>query len=123
MKKFTPKYIQQLKFLSRFNFTIKYRPNSINVRLNVLNKKLKYVLKDVENNKFRVREKLFIDLNYFDLESFSNDRLFNINSKSFTINAIIEEGAPLVIYTLENNLKDREENNESLNIYINDLIN
>ena len=88
-----------------------------------MNKKLKYVLKDVENNKFRVREKLFIDLNYFDLESFSNDRLFNINSKSFTINAIIEEGAPLVIYTLENNLKDREENNESLNIYINDLIN
>lgn len=60
--------------------------------------------------------------NYFDLESFNNYKLFDTNGKSFIINAIIKEGARLIIYTLENNLESKEENNKGLNIYTNDLI-
>ena len=71
----------------------------------------------------KVRKKPLINPNYFNLESFSDNKLFDTNRESFIINIIIKEGILLMIYTLENNLKNRNENNKELGIYINNLIN
>ena len=83
---------------------------------------MEYVPRDIKNNKLKVREKFFINLNCFNLKSFSDDKLFDTDRESFTINAIINDGAPLIIYTLENNLENRDEDDEGLGIYTDNLV-
>ena len=87
-----------------------------------MSRKPEYVFRDIENNRLKVYKKLLINLNYFNLESFSDDRLFDTDGESFIINAIINKGTPLIIYILKNSLKNKDENDKRLGIYINNLV-
>lgn len=72
----------------------------------------------MENNRLKVKQKLLIDFNYFNKDSFND--LIDINGEFFIINIINNKGEPLVIYTLEDSVG--EDNNKGLGIYINDLV-
>lgn len=64
-KQLTPRHMRWSQFLSRFNFTIQYRPGSLQVRPDALSRKPEDIPKDEADERLLARNKVLLDQNIF----------------------------------------------------------
>lgn len=125
-KKLTPRHMRWSEFLSRFNFTIKYRPGSTNVRPDALSRKPEHVPRDMTDDRLQARKKPLIDPSRFD-ESFGDIMDTEGEGGEFYVNVMSDTGEPLVICTLEGegegyDSEDGEDTGTDTGIHTDDLI-